>query len=122
MWALLLAVVNPAMYQLHRELNPFCLGRKPYFFSKEDYGVHFVTHCIEVSDNEPCPFSSSASQNQLSQVINDAPSLVTGGGMKARLRASDTPKAPTQRDTAAEAPFPGFDAPFSKAQAEAHNT
>lgn len=37
------------------------------------------------------------------------------------LTLADAPKAPTQRNSVEEVPFPFPDSPFKKAQGEAHN-
>lgn len=113
MWVLLLTVLNPTMYQLHRQFNPFWASPKDnMIFAEEEKGKQFVT---EVSISELSLSSSPTIWNQLTLIVNDALSLDARGGGKENLVSysscsllalTDAPKAPPLRDMVAEATFP----------------
>lgn len=81
MWALLLTALNPTMYQLHRQLNPFLASAEDnrLVFAKRRVGCS-VSHCGVVSVDKPSLTLSPTTPNQLIMLIgSDALSLDAGG-------------------------------------------
>ena len=55
MWVLLLTVLNPTMYQLHMQLNPFLLQQKTTGFLQKKIMAYTLSHTAQrsLSTNHP---------------------------------------------------------------------